>query len=47
MLNFFARSGRKIENIDSLWTGRGILEDGRESEKNERGRVMRPKRFTQ
>ncbi len=26
MLNFFARSGRKIENIDSLWTGRGILE---------------------
>ena len=24
MLNFFARSGRKIEKIDSLWTGRGI-----------------------
>ena len=31
MLNFFVRSGRKIEKIDSLWTGRGILE-GRESE---------------
>jgi len=24
MLNFFARSGAKIEKIDSLWTGRGI-----------------------
>src|SRR6266849_9765638 len=24
MLNFFARSGPKIEKIDSLWTGRGI-----------------------
>jgi hypothetical protein len=23
MLNFFARSGPKIEKIDSLWTGRG------------------------
>ena len=24
MLNFFARSGPKIEKIDSLWTGGGI-----------------------
>ena len=24
MLNFLARSGHKIEKIDSLWTGRGI-----------------------
>ena len=24
MLNFFARSGPKIEKIDSPWTGRGI-----------------------
>src|SRR5260370_40016320 len=31
MLNFFARSGPKIEKIDSLWTGRGIHE-GRERE---------------
>jgi len=26
MLNFFARSGRKIEKIDSLRIGRGIEE---------------------
>src|ERR1700680_3570696 len=29
-LNFFARSGPKIEKIDSLWTGRGIGNGHRE-----------------
>jgi hypothetical protein len=32
MLNFFARSGRKIEKIDSLWTGRGIWKMDTETE---------------
>jgi hypothetical protein len=31
MLNFFARSGRKIEKIDSLWTGRGIRNGHRDA----------------
>ena len=30
MLNFFVSSGPKIEKIDSLWTGRGIMKGEKE-----------------